>query len=218
LGSPGMNKSKAKIPITRRERFVRSVYASMDRAIAEKLNRLRAEEDILPSCAAGCGHCCRYYILTNMAEAHTLVQYIRREWKKEQINKLRSRTEQWHAWDRSQSAGRLSAVNEKQVDLSGYEDGCPLLVHGNCDAYPVRPAVCRSHFISDSPLSCQAANHPGTTASAPFVLASIVAAADPFRDIIRAHVEKAGCDFDRTRMLLPHWLAIGMGWDFGLSR
>ena len=151
-----MNKPNVRIRITRRERFVRSVYASLDKAIADKLNRLQAEENIQPSCALGCGHCCRYYILTNMAEAHTLVQYIRREWKKEQINDLRIRTEQWHAWDHSRPEGRVSAVSEKQVDLSEYEDGCPLLVNGACNVYPVRPMVCRSHFISDSPLSCQA--------------------------------------------------------------
>lgn len=212
-----MNKSRVRIPITRRERFVRSVYSSMDKAIADKLNRLRTEEDIQPSCAEGCGHCCRYYILTNMAEAHTLVQYIKREWKKEQINDLRIRTEQWHAWDYSRPGRRVLAMNDKQIDLSEYEDGCPLLVHGACNAYQVRPAVCRSHYISDSPLSCQAANHPGTTGRAPLVLASIVAAVDPFRRIIRAHVEKAGWDYDRTRMLLPQWLAIEMGWAFGLA-
>jgi Fe-S-cluster containining protein len=213
-----MNKFRVRIPITRRERFVRSVYASMDQAVADRLKRLRVEEDIRPSCAVGCCHCCRYYILTNLAEAHTLAQYIKREWKKEQINDLRNRTEQWHAWDHSRPGRGVSAVNDKQIDLSEYEAGCPLLVHGACNAYPVRPAVCRSHFISDPPLSCQAANLPGTTGRAPLVLASIVAAVDPFRKIIRDHVEKAGWDYDRTRMLLPQWLAIEMGWDFGLSR
>jgi hypothetical protein len=34
---------------------------------------------------------------------------------------------------------------------------------------------------------------------------------------MREHVEEAGSDVSRSTMLLPHGLAIEMGWDFALS-
>jgi hypothetical protein len=212
-----MNKKKAKMAITSRERFVNGVYASMDEAISARLHRLEVDEGLRPTCAEGCCHCCRYYILTNMAEAHTLAQHVRREWAEGQINELRVRTHQWHVWDSSRPGRRVSTKIDKQVDLSHYEDCCPLLINGACSVYPVRPAVCRSHFVSTSSLSCRALNHPGSAVETPVALASLVAAADLFCRIIKDHVEKAGLDYDRTRMLLPQWLAIEMGWDFGLS-
>jgi hypothetical protein len=218
LESRGMNKKKADRTVTSREKFVRGVYASMDEAIAARLHRLDLDEGLHPTCSEGCCHCCRFYILINMAEAHTLAQYIRREWAGEQINELRARTQQWHAWDSSRPGRRVPNKIDERIDLSHYEDCCPLLINGICSVYPVRPAVCRSHFVCASPLSCRALNDPGSAVETPVALASIVAAADSCCKAIRDHVEQAGWDYDRTLMLLPHWLAIEMGWDFGIMR
>jgi len=49
------------------------------------------------------------------------------------------------------------------------------------------------------------------------VLTSVVTATSPFSMAIRDHIENAGLDFSRSIMLLPHWLAIQMGWDFAIS-
>lgn len=213
-----MNKRRgAIITVTSREKFVKSIYASMDEAITGGLHRLRVEEGLQPTCIEGCCHCCRYYILTNMAEAHTLAQYVKREWKEEELDALRISTQQWHAWDHSRPGRRPLVGVDEQADLSQYKDGCPLLVNGACSVYPVRPAVCRRHFVSSPPLSCQAAIHPGSSRNPPLALTSLVEAADPFCEAIRDHVEKAGWDYDRTLMLLPQWLAIEMGWNFGVS-
>jgi hypothetical protein len=209
-----MNRSKGDRAVTSRERFVRSVYASMDEAIAARLHRLGVDEGLHPTCTAGCFHCCRFYILTNMAEAHTLAQYVRREWDGEQINDLRIRTQQWHAWDCSRPGRRVPTKIDRRIDLSHYEDCCPILVNGTCGAYPVRPAVCRSHFVCASPLSCRALNQPGSTLETPVALAAIVAAAEACRKAIQDHIEQAGWDYEQTLMLLPHGLAIEMGWDF----
>jgi hypothetical protein len=90
-------------------------------------------------------------------------------------------------------------------------------VNGACSVYPVRPVVCRTHFVSSHPLSCCAANDQESTEDAPVVLTSVVTAASPFSMAIRDHIENAGLDFSRSIMLLPHWLAIEMGWDFAIS-
>ena len=207
----------ADIPITAQESFINGVYSLVDEATASGLDRLSREDGIIPTCKLGCCHCCRYHILTNIAEAHTLAQYVKREWSPEQINDLRMRTQQWHAWDNSRPGRFPSAHIDTQTDLSGYDHCCPLLVNGACSAYSVRPVVCRTHFVSSHPLSCYAANDPESAEDAPAVLKSVVTAASPFSTAIRDHIENAGLDFSRSIMLLPHWLAVKMGWDFAIS-
>ena len=213
----GSGEFGADIAITPQENFVRDAYMAVDEAIACELDRLRSEDGIVPTCKLGCCHCCRYHILMNIAEAHTLAQYVKRELSVEQINDLRMRTQQWHEWDNSRPGRYPSANIDEQTDLSNYDPRCPMLVNGTCIAYPVRPIVCRTHFVCSHPISCFAANDPESTEAAPVVLTSIVTAAGPFSKAIKEHIENAGLDFSRSLMLLPHWLAIEMGWDFAIS-
>jgi hypothetical protein len=207
----------AGMPIESQEDFVNAVYSSVDDATARGLDRLRREDGIIPVCKLGCFHCCRYHILTNIAEAHTLAQYVKREFSSDQINNLRMRTKQWHEWDNTRPGRYPSAKIDEGTDLTNYEHCCPLLVNGACSAYPVRPVACRTHFVCSHPLYCCAANDPESTEDAPVVLMSVVTAASPFSMAIRDHIENAGLDFSRSIMLLPHWLAIEMNWDFAIS-
>jgi len=205
-------------PMTPQENFVNGVYSSVDKATACGMDRLRREEGIIPSCKLGCCHCCRYHIVMNIAEAHTLAQYVKRELSAEQIDDLRMRTQQWHEWDLSRPGRHPSTNIAEPTDFSSYDPCCPLLVDGACIAYPVRPVVCRTHFVSSDPLSCRAANDLESTADAPAVLASVVTAARPFSRAMRDRIEDAGLDFSRSIMLLPHWLAIEMSWEFAIAR
>ena len=213
----GSEEFRAANPIEPQESFVKSVYSSVDEAVGRGLDRLRREDGIISTCKLGCCHCCKYHILTNIAEAHTLAQYIKREFSAEQVNDLRIRTQQWHEWDNSRPGRYLSANIEEQTDLSNYDHCCPLLVNGACSAYPVRPIVCRTHFVCSNPLSCRAASDPESTVEARVALKSIVTATSSLSMAIRDHIVNAGLDFSRSIMLLPHWLAIKMDWDFALS-
>lgn len=213
----GPKECGAGIPIVPEENFVSTVYSSVDAATSCELDRLRSEDGIVASCRPGCCHCCRYHILTNIAEAQALAQYVRRELSAGQIDELRLRTRQWHEWDNSRP-GRPAAIVDGQTDLSSYEHCCPMVVNGTCSVYPVRPVVCRAHFVSSPPGFCCAANDPDSTEAAPVVLKSVVSAAGPFTMAIREHIEEAGLDFSRSMMLLPQGLAVEMGWDFAISR
>jgi len=213
----GLEELGADIPITPQGDFVNGVYSSVDEATARELDRLRSEDGIVPTCKMGCCHCCRYHILTNIAEAHTLARYVKRTLSADQINDLRVRTHQWHEWDKSKPGRYPSAKVDEQIDFSNYGPCCPLLVNGACIAYPVRPVVCRTHLVSSHPRLCRATLGPESTEGAPAVLTSIVAAASPFSKAIRDHIENADMDFSRSQMLLPQWLAIEMGWDFAIS-
>jgi len=205
------------IPMSPEEKFVNDVYASADDAASREMDRLRSQEGIVPMCKLGCCCCCRCHILTNPAEAHTLVQYLKREFSLDQMNDLQLRTRQWHAWDNSRPGRYPAAIIDAQADFSGYEHCCPLLVDQACSAYPVRPIMCRAHYVSSDPEACCAANDPESTEAPPVVLRSVVAATTPFSSKIRHHIETAGLDFSRSIMLLPHYLAIEMGWDFAVA-
>ncbi len=209
------NGDKESIPVEKG--FVNGVYSAVDEATTCELERLHDEDGITATCELGCSHCCHYHILANITEADTLAQYVKDELSEDQIKALQMRTKQWHEWDNS-GPGRYQSANiETNTDLSDYVHCCPMLVDGKCCAYPVRPVVCRTHFVSSSALNCSAVNDPDAHEDSPVVLKSVVTAADPFINEIKNHIEKSGLDFSRSKMLLPHWLAIKMGWDFAIS-
>ena len=207
----------APIPTTPQEIFVNSVYSSVDEAVKRELNRLRFKDYVITTCKLGCYHCCGQYILTNIAEAHALAQYVKREFSIDQIGDLRMRTQQWHEWNDSRP-GRYPSNNiDVKTVLSDYHPYCPMLVKGACSAYPVRPVICRTHFVCSDPSSCHPSNDPESIEVDPLVLKSIVTATSPFSMRIRDSIKTEGLDFCQSVMLLPHWLAIEMGWDFALS-
>ena len=215
----GSKEFGADIPITPQEDFVNGVYSSVDEATTCGLDRLRSEDGIIPSCKLGCYHCCKQHILMNIAEARILAQYIKREFSPGEIDDLRIRTQQWHAWDNSRP-GRYPSPNiQKQADLCGYEPCCPLIVENACSAYSVRPVICRTHFVvcSDN-RSCRPTYDPESIEELALPLNSVILATGKFSRIIRNSIEKDALDYDRSVMLLPHWLAIEMGWDFAISQ
>jgi hypothetical protein len=207
----------ADLPMTREEIFVKAVYSSVDEAVARTLHRLRKETGMVPSCKLGCCHCCRYRIVMNIAEVRTLAQYVRREFSPEQRKDLRGRTQQWHEWDASLRGRGPSADMARQTEAAPYDPCCPLLINGACSAYRVRPVVCRTHFVSSHPSSCQAANDPQSAEDPPLVIELVVTVTNPFSSALKDHIEKENLDYSRSMTLLPHGLAAEMGWDFALS-
>jgi hypothetical protein len=207
----------ADLPITPEENFVTAVYSSVDEAAARVLRRLRRQTGIVPSCKLGCCHCCRYRIVMNIAETRTLAQYVKREFSPEQRKDLRRRTQRWHEWDYSMRGRAPAADTPQKTDFFPYDPCCPLLVNGACSAYRVRPVVCRTHFVSSHPLSCQVANEPEAAKESPLVIEIVLTATKPFSTAIKDHIEKSGVDYSRSMTLLPHGLASEMGWDFAVS-
>lgn len=207
----------AGLPISPSEQFVTRLYDSADMATARELERQRSENGIVPTCALGCCQCCRFLVVLNIAEAYALVQYVKRVFAAEQIHTLRLRTLQWHEWDNSRPGRFAAADTDDAADFSGYQHFCPLLVNGSCSAYPVRPMACRTHFVTSDALFCQAANDPQTTEDTPVVMQSVIHAASLVSKAMRDYVESTGRDFSQSNMLLPHWLAVQMDWDFAIA-
>jgi Fe-S-cluster containining protein len=199
----------------RQENYVKSVYSSVDKAVERELNRLYVTKGVISTCKPGCFHCCGQYILTNIAEAKALVHYIKRNFSRDQIEDLRIRTKQWHDWDEARPGRYRTAHIDEQLNLFTH-CYCPILVDGECSAYPMRPTICRTHFVCSDPSACRPFHDPESIEDDPLALASVIVATNPFSVRIRAYIESAGFDFSGSIMLLPHWLAIEMNWDFAI--
>ncbi|MBU2514971.1 hypothetical protein KJ966_26925 [bacterium] len=199
---------------TRGANFVKIVYSSVDEVVSCEINRLCAEEGVIPTCKAGCFHCCGQHILTSITEAQALAHYIKYSFTQDQIEKLRLRTQQWHEWDETRRS--CSTLTDGQSDFSAY-CYCPMLVKGECSAYSMRPLICRTHFVSSDSPACRPFQDPESINDNPVALASVLAATSPFSIMIREHIENAGLNFYGSLMLLPHWLAIEMDWDFATT-
>lgn len=209
--------SGAGLPISQSEQFVTRLYVAVDNATARELDRQLGENGVVPTCTPGCCHCCRFHVVLNIAEAYTLTQYIKRVFSADRIDAIRMRTLRWHEWDDSR-AGRIRAPGAGDgSDFAGYQHFCPLLLNGSCSVYPVRPMVCRTHYVSSDARYCDAANNPQTIEDPPVALLSVVNAARIFSEALREYIENTGRDFSRSNMLLPHWLAIQMDWDMGIA-
>jgi Fe-S-cluster containining protein len=211
------NVGRADIPITPQEVFINDVYSSMDVATADGLDLLKSEDGIVPTCKAGCDHCCRYHIVTNSAEVHTLVQFLKRELSAEQMSDLHLRTQRWHEWDSSRRGRSQTSEDGGQGELDHYDHSCPLLVSGQCSVYAVRPAICRSHYVTSDAVLCRSANDPDSTEDVPQVVAALMEVASPFTIAIKEHIESEGVEFSDSATLLPQGLAIEMGWDFSVT-
>jgi Fe-S-cluster containining protein len=213
-GMATIQRYNAGVP-TPRERRVREVYDRVDDAAGRELVRLRREEGIVASCQRGCCTCCGQHIQMNPAEAHALGQYIRRTFSVRQVRGLKRRTRRWLAREDARRKGHLANDRPAGAEFSDDELSCPLLVDCACSAYPARPVICRTHFVSSDPSDCRPAQAERPSENAPVVLTSILHATQPFAEQFRADIEAAGMDFSRSILLLPHWLAMEMGWPFG---
>jgi Fe-S-cluster containining protein len=192
---------------SRQEEFVNSVYMSVDEAIGCELSRLVTEKGVVPSCKAGCYYCCGQHILTSIIEAKAVIQYIKREFSQHQIEDLRIRTRKWHEWD----SIRSDSDDTKMLRTYQY---CPMLVENECSIYPVRPLICRTHYVCSDSQACRPLNDPKSVSENPVALKSVVTATNKFTVMIKDHIRDRGLHFYDSIMLLPHWIATEMNWHF----
>ncbi len=212
----GSDKLGIDIPDTLQKYVVSNVYSSADEAAGCELNRLYVEEGINSTCKPGCFYCCGQHILTNIAEAQALGHFIKHEFSRGQIEDLRIRTQQWHEWDEISIGRGHSTHSDEQLTFSAYPY-CPMLVEGECMVYPMRPLICRTHYVCSDPSACRHSSDPESVEADPKELATVLVVTNPFLARIRERIENRGINFNKSIMLLPHWLAIEMNWDFAIS-
>ncbi len=209
--------SKRYIPQTPEEDFVSHIYHSVDDAAGRELLLLRNRNGIIPTCKRGCDECCKQFILINRAEAHALGQFIRREFSAGEINGLMLRTRQWHEWNDTRPGRDPFISVQHPASSSGHRPFCPLLIQGSCSVYSMRPITCRTHFVCSDPAFCRFSEKPSGLENGPRSLPTVVTATNLFSKRLNDSIKKLGSDSACEIMLLPHWLAIEMCWDFALT-
>jgi Fe-S-cluster containining protein len=202
-----MSSATCHIP-TEREQIVTAVYSAADAVIAGELSLLRGH-GVRPRCQAGCSTCCAQLIVTNRLEVHAIGQYLRRHFTPQRLEALRLRVLEWNRWE---EAGRDGTVQPAAATRR-----CPLLEGVECSVYPVRPLICRAHFVSTDPAWCRPALDVEERGGTPRVLESVRAAAAPFKHRLAVHVDReleaAGLPREESVALLPPGLAEEMEWE-----
>ena len=194
------------------DRFVNETYSSVDEVTRCELNRLYSEEGVVPSCKPGCFECCGQHIQVNIVEAKALTRYINQEFSQGKIEDLRIRTQKWLKWDKTRRFQSQSPSRSRQPVLDPHLY-CPMLVEGECSVYPMRPVICRGHFVRSAPPACRPFYESDSTGDYPVILKSVLKAANQFSSRFKDLIEGAGLNFSGSILLLPHWLAIEMNWE-----
>ena len=192
-----------------RERIgmVRAAMHTCDEDIERELAVLAAR-GVVPSCSKGCAHCCRQEILVPRAEAEAIVDWLQSSWSAEQLDGLKHRLRAWLVWHHGEFTRRVSAGEDRQTVAFEDGPGCLVLHENACSIYPVRPTMCRMHYVTSSPDACRSVRDPAFTRDENIAtVPSIHRVALPSVHRIREEVTRQGIDYWGTVHLLPEWLA-----------
>lgn len=197
---------RARELVRQRIGFVREAMQQCDDAIDRELAVLAAR-GVVPSCHKGCAHCCSQEILVPRAEADAIVDWLQATWTADHLDALKARLRAWIAWHHGEFTRRVAAGEDRQT--VAYEDGpgCMVLQDGACAIYPVRPTMCRMHYVTSSPDTCRSLKDPAYAPGVPEVVPSINRVALPAVHRIREAVARQGTAYWGTVHLLPEWLA-----------
>lgn len=199
--------ARARELVRERIGLVRAAMQRCDEDIERELAAL-ASRGVVPTCSKGCAHCCRQEILVPRAEAEAVVDWLQSSWLPDQIEALRERLRAWLVWYHGEFKRRVDAGEDRQIATYEHGPGCVALVDNACSIYPVRPLMCRMHFVSSPADACRPAGDPAFAQGELLaVLPSIPRVAQPAVLQIRGGVERQGTEFWATVHLLPEWLA-----------
>lgn len=195
---------------TKRERVTLQVYKELDQDVSEELSRLKAA-GIVPSCSKGCSHCCRQEVLTPPPEAGAIASHLRRL-DVQSRNAIRERTEGWLEWYENTFPMLLERGVERARAFYELGPQCLFLEEDACQIYPVRPPVCRTHFVSSHPDTCRPLNDPQAAMEEPTAMTSVVLSTRDHAQRLRGLTEKGGRDFMSQVHPLPLAVALALRW------
>ena len=128
------DKARAVANADERRRVVLRVLQGCDEAGANKLAHL-ATTGVVPSCSAGCSHCCRLEIPVSRPEAEVLVAWLTEHRTPDELDAIRAKLRAWLAWYRTE----LPKLAMDRADaFARLAPKCALLApDGRCGAYEV---------------------------------------------------------------------------------
>lgn len=185
-----------------RRRVALRVYQGCDEAGARKLAELAAT-GVVPTCKAGCSHCCSLEIPVSRAEAEALVAWLTANRSADELAAIRDRVRGWLAWYRTEYPGLIAAGMSRVDAFFRHAPRCALLEDDRCGAYPVRPVTCRNHYVSSPVSECD----PATGTGDPEVMLAVARATYPHVVELRRTIESQRGDYLASIHLISEWLA-----------
>lgn len=112
---------------------------------------------------AGCSHCCHQNIRVHFGEGPVIERYIKQDMDPTTKEVVKTNLTSWLAYfDQHTPNGRPVTDTDLLVfetQIAQDRMPCFFLVDGRCAIYKVRPLVCRTHCVNDSPNDCAANAH-----------------------------------------------------------
>ena len=164
---------------------------------------LLAPTGVVPTCTAGCSHCCSLEIPVSRAEGEALVAWLVEHRSADELAAIRDRLRAWLVWYRTDYP-RLVAGGMARTDaFFRHAPKCSLLEDHRCSAYPARPVTCRNHYVSSPVSVCD----PAVGNGEPDVMLAVASATRDHVVEIHRVVERQGGNYLASIHLLPEWLA-----------
>ena len=163
----------------RRENFC-AAYAAAKKAtlkgIADRLVQEAAATEKTISCARGCSHCCKMFVVASLQECEAIVYHLYNNeaalrlflrnftrWN-ERVLKIEDSFRRMNELHARMTAGEATEEEKRQFDTECdtyalADIPCPFLLDNACSIYEVRPYVC-ARIVSITPADWCRAGHP----------------------------------------------------------
>jgi Fe-S-cluster containining protein len=117
---------------------IQKIYQNMD-GLIDSLLEFARKNDTKVFCRKGCSCCCWQPVFALTHEIVFLNEHIRKNFSKEEIDGVLSRSKE--------KEKKLRGLNRE--DLLNSKHPCPLLKYGACTVYEARPMACRIYLSLD---------------------------------------------------------------------
>lgn len=120
-------------------------------------------KDAKKACSVGCAHCCHQNVPVHAAEEFTITDYVDRHFSQKERQELSGRLRNWFQFMNSHTPN-VPALSENDIrrfneELMAHKVPCPFLVDARCSIYPARPITCRTFYVAENQMGCEA--NPG---------------------------------------------------------
>jgi len=120
-------------------------------------------KNIKSVCSEGCSHCCHQHVRIHWAEGALIDKFIEETMSAEIKENVLSNFNSWFEFfnDNTPNGGVIdeSEILNFEKIAAQSKLACPFLIEDRCSIYAVRPLVCRTHSVNDTPDLCKENSH-----------------------------------------------------------
>lgn len=114
-------------------------------------------DKIAKVCKKGCSHCCYQYIQIEWKEGLPIEDFIANKMPRNVKIAIKANVKNYiDYFNQNTPSAPLTETNLQQLSykMALEKIPCPFLLNQKCSIYPVRPFICRTHIVEDSPDFC----------------------------------------------------------------